>query len=175
MLIGKGTAGCIALVSLLSRTMWDIDWYFDNNIKPQAVGEGTILNFPSSLALSLGLNHNDYRHLFDSTHKESIFKENWGNKVNKFHHHFVPPYISLHFNAVKFQEYIFNLFQNNPRVKYIEKNVSHDEIDADYIVDCSGYSNIDKSDLVYSDYVPINSVHVNQCMWDYPKIGRAHV
>ena len=42
-IIGKGTAGSITAAHFTVFSSYDIDWYFDENIKVQAVGEGTTL------------------------------------------------------------------------------------------------------------------------------------
>jgi hypothetical protein len=47
--IGRGTAGCLSILHFLRWTDWEIDWYFDNDIKPQAVGEGATLALPRVL------------------------------------------------------------------------------------------------------------------------------
>lgn len=167
-IIGKGTAGAFSATHFMRWTDWDIDWYFDHNIKPQAVGEGSNLVFPLALYENIGFTYQDLKKL-DGTVKESIYKQNWGTNVKEFHHHFSPPNIGIHFNAVKFQEYIFSLVQNNKRFKFIEKNVLSDQIDADFIMDCSGKPEINKDNFIESNYIPVNSVHVNQCMWEYPR------
>ena len=167
-IIGKGTAGSFALTHF---TKWakntEIDFYYDPNTKAQTVGEG------SNLALSLGLYKNiqfNYCDLekIDGTFKEGIRKINWGQNGGDFFHPFPPPSISYHFNAVKFQEFIFNKFKDDRKINFIEKNVTHKEIDADFIMDCSGNPK-DYSTCFESKYICVNAVHVTQCFWEYPK------
>lgn len=166
-IIGKGTAGAFTATHFMRWTDWEIDWYFDQNIKPQAVGEGSNLVFPLALYENIGFTYQDLK-LLDGTVKESIYKQNWGTKKKEFHHHFSPPNIGIHFNANKFQQFIFSIVEKHNRFKLIEKNVSHNEIDADFIMDCSGKPDIDNN-FIESNFIPVNSVHVNQCMWDYPR------
>jgi hypothetical protein len=101
----------------------------------------------------------------DGTFKYGVKKVNW-SKGKEFTHYFTPPYISYHFNAAKLQDYIINELSND--IKIIDSNVTHDKIDADFIMDCSGKpSNYD--DYEMSDYIAVNAVHVTQCFWDYPR------
>ena len=67
-IIGAGTAGCYSVGYFLYKTDWNIDWYFDPTIKPQAVGEGSTLHFPFTLYQQFGF---DYRSLKEvkGTHK----------------------------------------------------------------------------------------------------------
>jgi hypothetical protein len=53
-------------------------------------------------------------------------------------------------------------------VSVIDKNVSPDDVDADFILDCSGTPK-DFSDCVDSKYIPVNAAYVTQCYWDYPR------
>jgi len=165
-IIGRGTAGSLAALHFLRYTDWDIDWYFDNDIKPQAVGEGSLLNLPDILRNCLDFQHHDLLKI-DGTFKSSIYKEGWGNG-KAFHHPFPPPELAYHFNANKLQDYILSEVKHNQRLSIKEHNINHDEIDSNFIMDCSGRpENYD--DFYLSKYIPVNSVHVNQCYWDYPK------
>ena len=103
-IIGRGTAGSLAAAHFLRHTDWEIDWYFDNDIKPQAVGEGSNLILPNFLKNCLNFEHHDLSKI-DGSFKASIYKEGWG-KGQGFHHTFAPPLLSYHFNANKLQDYI---------------------------------------------------------------------
>lgn len=46
-------------------------------------------------------------------------------------------------------------------------NVSAHDVDADFIVDCTGKP-VTYDSHHQSDYIPVNSVHVTQCYWDNP-------
>lgn len=166
-IIGRGTAGCFAAAHFLKWTDWEIDWYYDPNVKTQSVGEGLTPLVCKSLYENLGFEHYDLDKV-DGSFKYSIFKKNWSRKT--FHHAFATPYISWHVNAVKLQNYIFEKLRFNPRINIIEQNTSHDKIDSDYIFDCSGFpKDFSKIDLM--DNIPVNAVHVTQCYWDYPKFS----
>lgn len=164
-IIGKGTAGSITAAHFTVYTSYDIDWYFDENIKVQAVGEGTTVQL---LRLLYTFNEFNYDKLYkelQGTFKHGIRKQNWG-EGKEYTHYFQPPFISMHFNALKLQDYIAKTLENNSRVKFINTNVkSHNDIDADYIIDCGGkpetYENFNQSEII-----PVNSVYVTQCWWD---------
>lgn len=166
-IVGRGTAGCYAATFFLKRTDWNIDWYFDESIKPQTVGEGSLPVFPHDLHQNIGFDYTDLVKV-DGTPKLGIHKKNWGSGCD-YKHNFGPPTISYHFNAVKLQDYITDLLRSNPRVNMINRNVTHDEIDADYIMDCSGKPK-SYDDFHVSEYIPVNSVHVTPCYWDHCRL-----
>lgn len=168
-IIGRGTAGCYAVSFFLKRTDFDIDWYFDPNIKPQAVGEGSTLEFPYNLYKFLNFNVDELESIF-GTPKLGIKKFNWG-LGNNFTHVFPGGYHGIHFTATKLQEWILEHVKHNRRLRIYEQNVTnHDKLDADFVYDCSGKpSNYD--DYHLSQYIPVNSVHVNQCFWDGVKFN----
>jgi len=166
-ILGRGTAGCLSLAHFLRQTNWDIDLYYDPNIPQQTVGEGSQLNLPHALYNNLGFQHTDLAKL-DGSFKAGIFKSGWGLEGKEFFHHFPPPSLAYHFNAVKLQEHILDHARTSSRFKVIEAYKEHSNIDADYILDCSGKpANYD--DFIIADSIPVNSVHVTQCYWDSPK------
>jgi hypothetical protein len=81
-------------------------------------------------------------------------------------HTFPMPNSSIHFNAVKLQNLLREL--NKDRVNFINKNININDIDADYILDCSGKPN-NFDDYKKAKYIPVNTAVVKQCKWDYPK------
>jgi hypothetical protein len=164
-IIGRGTAGCYSVTHFLRWTDWEIVWYFDSNTPTQSVGEGAPLYFSRDLHYNIGFMNYELPEI-DGTFKCAIPKENWGSG-EYFVHNFVPPEMSIHFNAVKLQNYILNKLKGNPRITFVDKNVSHDEIDTDFIMDCSGRPSAKDSDkLIPAEYIPVNSVHVTQCYWN---------
>lgn len=164
-IIGKGTAGVLAAAHF---ARWandcEIELYFDANIKPQPVGEGSTLVMPKSLSTTLNFTYEDL-HKIDGSFKYGIKKVNWA-QGEEFTHMFAPPSVSYHFNAGKLQEYILN--ELDGVIKVTDKNVIANEIDADFVMDCSGKpQNYD--DFIMSEAIPVNSVHVTQCYWDFPR------
>ena len=163
-IIGKGTAGSVTLAHFVKwLNDYEIVVYHDSNTPTQAVGEGATLNLPNLLRDCLDFRHTDLEKI-DGSFKSAILKENWGTKNEKFFHDFIPPYISYHFNAIGLQNYIFNEFKE--KYTLIDRAViNHNEIDADYIVDCSGKPKT-FDDFHISNYIPVNSVYVTQCFWN---------
>jgi hypothetical protein len=164
--LGRGTAGSQAIAHFVR---WfencEIEWHFDPNIPTQSVGEGSVLSFPRNMFENFGFSFEDLKHV-DGTLKTGIQKMGWGKNGKNFFHDFPPPSVSFHFNAVKLQDYILNKFKG--KIKVVEHNITSDQIDANYVMDCSGkpktYENFN-----IPKYIPVNSVHVNQCWWDYPR------
>ena len=168
-IIGAGTAGVLA-VSHFNRWMRDceVELYFDSAIKPQPVGEGSTNTFPNALWHNLNFTF-DHLEKLDGTIKYGIDKRNWGDSTSKdFIHPFYPPNVGYHFNAGKFQTYTLDVLKDD--IKIIDKNVTHSDIDADFIMDCSGKpANYD--DFYMSDYISVNAVYVTQCYWDNVKFN----
>lgn len=164
--LGRGTAGAQALAHF-HRWMPDceVEWHFDPNIPPQAVGEGSLISLPRNLNTSLGFSHRDLKEI-DGTFKIGIYKEGWGKNGTEFFHDFVPSDVAYHFNAVRLQNFVFDKLKD--KVKVVECNTTAQDIDADFIMDCSGRpTNYDAFNM--SEHIAVNSVHVNQCFWDYPR------
>jgi hypothetical protein len=174
--IGKGTAGAISALESFHRSRIleldslgnvEIQWYFDSNISAQEVGEGTNLILPRWLSDTMFFKHEDIKSL-DGTNKIGISKSNWG--AQDYMHHFVPPSAGMHVNAVKLQSFILEFLKKQKSVSILDDHITHDQIDADLILDCSGRpKNFD--DFVTSPYIPVNSVYVTQCFWDTPKFN----
>jgi hypothetical protein len=164
-IIGKGTAGVLALTHFTKYCpQCEISLYFDENIKPQPVGEGSTLIFPKILYTNIGFVHSDLNKI-DGYFKSGIKKTGWAGNGN-YIHNFTGDTVAYHFNASKLQSYIIEKLKD--KIKLVEGNIKHENIDADFILDSSGKpSNYD--DFYVSDYICVNSVHVNQCYWDYPR------
>ena len=166
--IGRGTVGCMSALQMkLKFPDATVEWHYDPNIKPQAVGEGTTLALPSLLNATLGFGAKDYPQV-DGYVKTGIFKRDWSTSGGDFLHEFPAPAVALHFNANKMQDYVYGRLKDH--VDLFEHNITPDDIDADYIIDCSGRPK-DYSKHSQSAYIPVNAVHVNQCYWDAPKFS----
>lgn len=166
--IGRGTVGCTSALQMKTNFPdAEVEWHYDPTIKPQAVGEGTTLVLPNLLNRTLGFGPRDFGKV-DGYVKTGIFKRGWSATEEEFLHEFPSPLVALHFNANKMQDYVYGRLKDH--VTLFEHNVSPDEIDADYIIDCSGRPK-DYSQHSQSAYIPVNAVHVNQCYWDAPKFS----
>lgn len=166
--IGRGTVGCMtALQMRINFPDAKIEWHYDPFIKPQSVGEGTTLTLPFILSDTLGFSAKDFP-LVDGYVKTGIFKRGWSTAKKEYLHAFPSPAVALHFNANKMQDYIHGRLKEH--VDLFAQNTTPDNIDADYVIDCSGRPK-DYSQHSQSSYIPVNAVHVNQCYWDAPKFS----
>ena len=135
-IIGRGTAGSQSILHFLNYASdCEIEWHYDPSVPVQSVGEGSTPQLPRSLYENLNFNYLNLKKI-DSTLKTGIYKSGWGKNKEDFLHQFPPPTVALHFNAISLQEHIFNKVKN--KVKIYEHNVSPDDIDADFVMDCSG-------------------------------------
>lgn len=166
-IIGAGTGGAVTAAYFSSLPDCEVEWFYNSQIPTQAVGEGTNLTVPGQLYLSMGFSYGDLDAV-DGTPKLGISKYNWGVKNEYFVHEFPVPNFAYHFNAVKLQKYIMDKLSN--KIKISDKNVTHDSIDANYIIDCSGRPKTFE-DYNIVDSIPVNSVYVTQCFWPYPTIN----
>lgn len=82
-IVGRGTAGCVAAAHFLNYTNWFVDFYYDNSIKPQAVGEGSNLILPMRLNHTINFYHEDLPHV-DGSFKYGI-KKPTGLPVSRLH------------------------------------------------------------------------------------------
>tara|TARA_R110000803_G_scaffold210672_1_gene283111 strand:- start:127 stop:1275 length:1149 start_codon:yes stop_codon:yes gene_type:complete len=171
-ILGRGTAGTLAYLKMLrlrsnTEGPLDIEWYYDSSTKAMAVGEGTTPTFSNTLMGVQGLSMGTDMHKLDARPKHGIEYENWGK--SDFVHPFSMGHHGIHFNASKFQQHVFKNCTNEPDVSLIDAHVSHDQIDSDVIVDCTGAPKTFE-DYDIPKYIPVNAVHVTQCSWpDGPK------
>ena len=165
-IIGKGTAGCISSLFLRSKLTTEIDWYFDPTIPEQSVGEGSTLYFPRFLNTLKQFTSPDLENGFEGTYKKGIKKINY-NGSGEFLHSFPLGSTGIHFNANKFQQFAQDHFKSS--INFIpQKIIDHSQIDANYIIDCSG------KPTNYQEYtqlpgIPVNSTHIVQCEWQKPE------
>jgi len=165
--VGRGTVGCLTVAHYLRYTDWEIDWIYDPNIETVPVGEGTTLTFPKNISDTLNLDSVDMEKI-SSMPKLGIWKRNWG-KGKEFVHTFPLGNYGIHFNAIQFQDYVFDKLKDNSRIRIIESNITDPaKIDSDYVTVCTGSpKNFDEYTL--HDSIPVNSAMVFQCPWELPK------
>lgn len=171
-IIGVGNAAVVSCMYFLKYTDFEISIYYDENKKPLDVGQGSI---PPVTDL--------FEHFFDfyelSKHcdvtvKKGVLYNNWLKKKPEYFHSFRPALSSHHLNMSKLRDYFFQKFSDD--IKLISgKITSYDQIDADFIIDCSGYSEdnqikytklinpinkcgIYEEDISYSGYTSANAV-----------------
>ena len=176
-IIGRGTAGTLAYLKMLELRAateacngpMEIEWCYDPSVKAMSVGEGTTPTFPKTLfstaeRIGVDFDLHEYSDMtqLDARPKMGIEYENWGS--SDFVHPFGMGSYGIHFNAAKFQDYVFDRYSNLPNVSVIDKKVSHDDIDSDLIIDCSGTPK-SFEDYDIPKYIPVNAVHITQCDW----------
>ena len=175
-IIGRGTAGCFAASHFAARTDFEIDLYYDPNFKPQTVGESGNLDFPRALWRNVGINYSNLNDI-DGTYKIGVTKLNWTKGGQSFTNNFPPGSISYHFNAYKLQNLILERLSN--RINIIERRINRQEedIDSDYIMDCSGKPTL-YSEFNYlsskDDSIPVNATYVVECFCDHVKYNTTH-
>lgn len=161
-IIGKGTAGAFSVSHFHRWSNYEIEWRFDPNIQTQAVGEASNVILPRNLFRNMGFTYSDLEKI-DGTLKVGILKSGWSDGKT-FYHDFIPPNVGLHFNAKKFQEMIYDNYKHENKIKIVEGSCTHDEIDSDFILDCSGKPD-SYDEYIFSKFIPVNSVFVTQCYW----------
>jgi hypothetical protein len=166
-IIGKGTAGSISAAHYTYYANCEIEWYRDPLTSTQSVGEASTLTLPRLLKSALNTHYTELNELHSTT-KRGIRKLDWGiNGSKDFIHDFSINSAGIHFDAVKLQNFIAKKLKNH--IKIVEsKSLSHSEIDATYIIDCTGKP-LDYTPFNISKSTPINSAYVVNCYWDYPK------
>jgi hypothetical protein len=136
-IIGAGSAGLLSAVQahyyFVNRSDWDIELIHDPNLPPEKVGQGTVPGIMDIMSIVFDIDWTN--NPFDATQKHGIMYKNWGKKKNKFFHPFGMGYSAAHYDVNKLREFILK----SNKFKVIEKNIkNYDEIDSDYIIDCSG-------------------------------------
>lgn len=169
-IVGRGTVGCMAVAHFLKYSDWEIDWAFDPNVEPAAVGEGTTLDLPRSLYNCVQFDGVDLDAIH-ATPKLGIWKRGWGIG-EEFYHTFPAGEVGMHFNAVEFQKYMFLKLSKYRRIRSIQANITDFmDIDSDHVMVCTGSPNGSEPDIVNVDTVPVNSCVVFQCPWELPRFN----
>ena len=164
-IIGNGTAGSLSSAFFNRNTNWEVEWYFDPNIKPQSVGEGSTIPLPFSLYNDLDFQINDLEKI-EGTLKRGVRKIDW-NGNGDYMSDFPLSNAGLHFNAVKLQQYTFNKLKS--QINIIPKHINdYNQVDCNYIIDCSGKPS-NYTDYHQVESINLNSAYVVACDWDYPK------
>ena len=163
-IVGAGNAGCITALHYYKYLEIDneIVIYHSPEQHPiERVGQGTTLGPTKLIFSALGINW--MNNPIGATVKGRILYEGWGKIKDKIYHPFAPAMMAMHFIPQKLSKAVLESGYFN----VIEKNITdpEKEIDADFIFDCRGRHNRDKSK--YETLInPLNSVLL------YKKQGR---
>ena len=164
--IGRGTVGCFTAADFLHWTDWDIDWYYDPDVPASGVGEGTTAMLPNRLHDNIVFSYEDLISV-GGTIKRGILKNGWSGNGN-YMHNFALGVNGVHFSAEALQSFLFQQLTEFGSIRTIEQNVTPEDIDADFVVDCSGRPSIDES-YDKMEYTITNACMVAHCHWDTPQ------
>ena len=155
-IVGAGNAGCITALEYylyMNDLLDEIEIYHDPSVPIEKVGQGTQLDCTEYIFDILDIDW--YDNPIDATFKTGILYEGWGKKQDKIFHPFYGHRNAMHYVPHKLSKCVLESGYFN----VIEKNISNPEkeIDADYIIDCRGRHNRDKSN--YDTLInPLNAV-----------------
>ena len=169
-IVGRGTAGALGALHLhnyLDKSKFEIEWLFDDSIPTQSVGEGSTILLSNSLYETSGFTPSMLPKLGGSI-KTGIYKSGWG-KEGEFYHDFTAGAVGYHFQAGLLHKY--GLEYLTDKVSINDTHVDNiDNVDADFVFDCSGRPKDYGDDFVMSDMV-VNTARVWQCPWDMPRFN----
>lgn len=168
--IGGGTAGLLSVLHFLRWSDYEVDWYFEDNQKYSSA-KSTNLIVPKMLWVNAGFGYNDLNNI-GGTLKTGILKKNWGVRELEVADDFLPPLTAYHFDDIKLRNYLFPLVTKDKRLKIYNTHITHDQIDADHIMDCSGKPS-DLSEFNISDYSPVNSIYNARYLWENPTFNNS--
>lgn len=158
-IIGKGTAGCIAASYFRKTLNTEVEWIFDSNTPAQSVGEGSTIPLARGFFNELNMNYSTLDYLGGSI-KKGIRKIGY-NGVGDYLHEFPLGEHAIHFSSKMLQSYIPKVLENKG-VDIVDKLVtSHDDVDADYIIDCTGAPK-SLEDYDEAEYTSVNAAHIVQ-------------
>ena len=168
--VGAGTAGSLTVAQLSRFTDADISWYFDPEQPPVSVGEAATLSMPQFLDRVADYTHDDLSKI-NGTHKTGIKKVGWGD--TDFTHNFPPYNVSMHFTADAMQQYLCEKVGGRENVTMVPERVSHDDLDTDYVVDCTGLPAETTPEMNTDMFIPVNSSYVVRIPWEEAEYSKS--
>lgn len=160
-IVGAGNAGCLTAISAYLRYSDQLDKitiYHDPETPIERTGQGTQVPPSQLINEFFCLNFVDSNKI-KSTRKEGIMYENWGKLGKNIFHPFPQSQTAIHYVPHLLSQETLNSGVFN----VVESSISdlESEIDADFIIDCRGRNNRDKS--LYASLInPLNSVLISQ-------------
>jgi len=159
--VGAGSAGCFTALFnsvYFNNPDVEVELIHDPEIKPESVGQATLLEPPSLLASGIGFDW--YNNNIHATPKTGISYEGWGKKNDKFFHPFPPNTLAMHLCPWEMQEAVLG----SGNFKVVEGKVDPKDVDSDFVFDCRGKPD-DLSD--YDELVnPLNAVILGKPNWN---------
>ena len=158
--VGAGNGGCFTALFLAWHLRQDaeVELIYNPNIRPERVGQATLLDPPALLWAATGFTW--YNNPIHATFKSGILYEGWGKVKDKHFHEFPPDKMAMHYCPWEMQDLILNsgLF----KVKHGDVNPK--DVDADYVFDCRGKPS-DMSEY-YKLRNPINAAVLGKPNWN---------
>ena len=110
----------------------EVELIYDPEIKPERVGQATLLDPPGLLWAATDFNW--YHNKIHATFKSGILYEGWGKKNDKIFHPFPSNSMAMHYCPWEMQ----NSILNSGHFKVTEGTIDPKDVDADYVFDCRG-------------------------------------
>ena len=137
--VGGGNAGCFTALycALMGKDKdFEVELIYDPEIPQERVGQATVLEPPAILWAATGFNW--YENKINATFKTGILYEGWGKVNDKVFHDFPADSVAMHYCPWEMQASILTSGQFRTTYKNLPEL---DDIDSDYIFDCSGKPN----------------------------------
>jgi len=166
-ILGAGSGACLTAAYLrrYHKTHCEIEIYHTKTVPPEPVGQAALLLATNLFFETYGWDW--YNNPVKAVFKTGASYEGWGHKKEEFFHPFPMESAGIHFIPQFLSEFTLNCGYYKVHEKYISD--PEEEIDADWIYDCRGRSEID-----YDDYIPltnpINSAIVGRTNEPDPKL-----
>ena len=158
-ILGAGTAGCITASFLKKYTNAEIEWIYDSGIPAQSVGEGSTLPFVEGLFKEVNLNYTTLKMMGGSI-KKGVRKVGWKG-MGDYLHEFPLSQHAVHFNSKMLRPLVSQRLKAKGVDIVDRKIASHSDIDADYIIDCSGKPD-SWEDFNDAEHITVNATHIVQ-------------
>lgn len=139
-IIGAGTSSILTTLQLLKRNNnYNITIFHDSSTPHLHVGESSTPHVPHLVYEVLGISIHNLFDLNISSYKRGVNFVDWG-KGNQFFHDVNANEFAIHFDTVKFNQFIHKFLEENRLVNYIDKKITEYPIEEfDFIIDCSGW------------------------------------
>ena len=155
--LGRGNAGCFTALHL-SYYLPDhtLELIYDPDIPAEKVGQGSLVEVPALLWLTLGINW--YKNETEAVPKFGTLYENWGKNNKYIFNPIVFSATAMHYDPKKLQDAILN----SNLFKVTQKTINNpNKLKANYIFDCRGKKINDYLEYDILDN-PLNAVILNQ-------------
>ena len=134
--VGAGNGGSFTALHYAwytrNKSDVEVELIYDPEIKPERVGQATLLDPPGLLWAATDFNW--YHNKIHATFKSGILYEGWGKKNDEVFHPFPSNSMAMHYCPWEMQ----NSILNSGHFKVTEGTINPKDVDADYVFDCRG-------------------------------------